>query len=63
MQLCKEISFSFKELNEEAVLLSEFYIESRYPGDWPKFSWDDAKKAYNSALKIKEFVLDKIEKF
>ena len=62
LQLCKEIDPSFKELNEEAVLLSEFYIESRYPGDWPEFSWNDAKEAYNAAIRIKEFVLNSIRK-
>lgn len=58
--LCKQVQPAFSELNEEAVLLSEFYIESRYPGDWPEFSWDDAKEAHQAATRIKEFVLDKI---
>lgn len=61
LQLCKEMDLSFEELGEEAVLLSEFYVESRYPGDWPEFSWDDARKAYKAATRIKDFVLKKIQ--
>lgn len=52
------------EINEyenEMDLLNSFYIETRYPGDFPEFSDDEAQKALEAALKIKEFVLNKIE--
>jgi len=59
--LCKEIDRSFKVLNNEAVLLSEYYIETRYPGDYPEgLSWREAEEAYAAALKITDFVMDKI---
>ena len=36
-------------------------IETRYPGDFPEgFSWKDADDAFNSAERIKEFVLKKL---
>ena len=56
------VNFSpeIKALHDELDLLSDFYIETRYVGDFPEFSWDDAEKAYAAAKKIKEFVLKKI---
>ena len=61
LQMCKNIDSLFSELNEESVLLSEFYIETRYPGDYPQFSWSDAKTAHIAAVKIKEFIINKIK--
>ena len=49
-----------KILSNEANLLNQFYIETRYVGDYPDFSWEDAEKAYEAAKKIKEFVLREI---
>ncbi len=60
-KLCREIGFEFEEVKNEAKYLTDFYIATRYPGDYPEFFWQDAEKAFQSALKIKEFVLDKIE--
>lgn len=50
-----------KEIREAANSLNQFYIETRYIGDFPEFSWKDAEKAYNAAKEIKEFVLGKIK--
>ncbi len=57
------VSFApeIKELHDELDLLSDFYIETRYVGDFPEFSWDDAEKAYEAAKRIKEFVLEKVK--
>lgn len=51
-----------KELENELDLLSEYYIETRYVGNYPEFSWSDAEKAYEAAARIKNFVLDKVNK-
>jgi len=51
-----------KDLHDELDLLSEFYIETRYVGNFPEFSWTEAEEAYVAANKIKSFVLSKIEK-
>ena len=59
--MCKAIDGEFKELDNEAVLLSEYYIETRYPGDYPEgFSWDNAKQAYDAAIRIKVFVNERL---
>lgn len=60
-ELCREINKSFDIIKEVAVYLTEFYTETRYPGDYPEFSWEDAEKAYAAAMKIKDFVLNKIK--
>lgn len=49
-----------KKLHEDLVTLNRYYITTRYPGDFPEFSWKDAKHAYESALRVKDFVLREI---
>ncbi|MBU1180240.1 HEPN domain-containing protein [Patescibacteria group bacterium] len=59
--ICKKLDKFFRQLDNEAVLLSEYYVETRYPGDYPEgFSWKDANGAFRAAVKIKEFVLKKL---
>jgi HEPN domain-containing protein len=61
VKLCSEINPKFKKIKNEAKYLTDFYITTRYPGDYPEFFWRDAEKAFQSASKIKEFILGKIE--
>lgn len=57
---CVQTDPSFEELKAEVAFLNQFYVETRYPGDFPQFTFSDARKALESAKKIKEFVLEKI---
>jgi len=50
-----------QELHEDLTILNRYYIATRYPGDYPEFSWKDAKEAYNAAVRVKDFVLAEIE--
>ena len=50
-----------QELHEDLTILNRYYIATRYPGDYPEFSWKDAKEAYNAAVRVKDFVLEKIK--
>jgi HEPN domain-containing protein len=50
---CEKIDKSFKRLNNDARFLNQFYVESRYPDDYVQFSQNDAKKAYEAAVRIK----------
>lgn len=53
--------FSF--LEDDFNVLNKFYATTRYPGDFPEgFSWQDAEQAFDVALRIKEFVLTRIER-
>lgn len=57
---CQKLDGSLSQLKEEAVYLNQFYVETRYPGDIPEFSRQDAQKALEAALRIKELILPKI---
>ena len=57
---CKNVDSSFETLQDNARFLSQFYVRSRYPDDYVEFSREDAKKAFEAALRVKEFVLSKI---
>ncbi|MCK5465962.1 HEPN domain-containing protein [Candidatus Parcubacteria bacterium] len=61
LELCIDIDKNFKELKEETILLSDYYIETRYPGGFTEeWSWQEAKTAFSTAIDIKEFVSNKI---
>ena len=61
-QYCQKVDFSFLELKDDAIFLTEFYVETRYPSDYPEFSWKEAEQAFAAAQRIKDFVLKKIRK-
>lgn len=58
---CIAVDLKLESLKDNVVFLNTFYIETRYPGDYPSFSIKDAKEAYLAALRVKEFVLGKIK--
>lgn len=58
----KEKGPPFDELLEEVVYLSRFYIETRYPGEFQEFSLSEAQKAYESAVRVKEFIFKKVKR-
>jgi HEPN domain-containing protein len=60
INLCNKIDDQFESIKEDAKYLSEFYISTRYPGDYPQFTFKDAEIAFKKAMKIKNFVLVKI---
>ena len=41
--------------------LTRYYIETRYPGDYPEFTWDECRQASEIALRVKAFVLEKVD--
>lgn len=50
-----------KDLHEDFKVLNRYYTETRYPGDYPEFTLKEAKEAFESAVKIKNWVLEKTE--
>ncbi|OGX05726.1 MAG: hypothetical protein A3G87_06880 [Omnitrophica bacterium RIFCSPLOWO2_12_FULL_50_11] len=48
------------KLHQDLNFLNRYYIETRYPGDYAEFSWNECHEAYQSACRVKEFVLSKI---
>jgi HEPN domain-containing protein len=58
--LLLDIISDIKDYNNELDLLTTYYFETRYPGDYPEFTWEEAEEAHEAAKKIKQFVLSKI---
>lgn len=61
LQLCIKIDPTFKELVEEVTYLTDYYTETRYPGEIYDFTLGECKKALQKALEIKRFVLGKMK--
>ncbi len=51
---------SFSRIRKDLNLLNRYYIETRYPGDYPEFTPQECREAFESALRVKEFVLERI---
>jgi HEPN domain-containing protein len=58
--LLLEIIPEVKTLHEDLNFLSSYYIETRYPGDFPEFSKDESQEAYEAASRVKKFSVDMI---
>lgn len=58
--LCQKLDSDFEKIKEDAVLLSDYYMTTRYPGDYPTLGYIAAKEAFGAAVRIKDFVFDKI---
>lgn len=57
LKICSKKEPKFSELYEDANLLTDYYIDTRYPVHWPaETTKDDANKAHESASKIKKIV-------
>lgn len=58
LKLCAQENIAFNDLQEEAILLNEYYTEARYPDNLPieSFTWEMAESAYAAAKSIRDFV-------
>ena len=61
LRLCQKIDSEFSKLKSEVQYLRGFYIATRYPGDYPQFSFEDAERAFKKALRIKKFISNKVK--
>ena len=57
---CERIDPSFSEL-ENTAYLSDYAVELRYPDNFHLPDIDEAKEAFVDALRVKKFVLPKIQ--
>lgn len=60
-QLLKPVVPQIENFKEDLKSLGTYYVETRYPGDYPEFTWKDALEALKAMEKIKKFVLAKID--
>jgi hypothetical protein len=49
-------------LYENVEILEDYGVAVRYPGDWTELNEEDIQEAYQVALKVKEFVKDKLNR-
>jgi len=61
VKTCAKIDPDFSVgLDKSVGILSDFYIATRYPGDYPEFSFKDAEEAFSKAKIIKEHIFMKL---
>lgn len=57
IELCVKEELAFHKIKNDASHLSEYGIETRYPGDIPiSYEFEEAKEALNKVKKIIKFV-------
>lgn len=61
LNLCAIADSSFTEQLSDADKLTDFAVEIRYPDDWYEPSVEETKQALDIMLKVKNFVLQKLE--
>ncbi|MDO8446786.1 MAG: HEPN domain-containing protein [Deltaproteobacteria bacterium] len=61
LNLCSKVDKSFKEDLSEADVLTDYAVEIRYPDEWYEPTIEESKQAYEIAVKVKGFVLDKLK--
>ena len=49
-----------KEHKSDLEFLGRYYVETRYPGEYPEFTSEECQRALEAALRVKEFVLARI---
>lgn len=61
IEKCLIYSGDFETLRKEAIILTAYSVETRYPGDLIEYSIKEAKEAIEMAKKIKQFITNKME--
>lgn len=56
LQRVRKFEPEIEQFSKEIAVVTHYYIETRYPGDYPEFSWEECERAFEIANKIKEFV-------
>lgn len=49
-----------KQFMERLANITRYYIETRYPGNYPEFTWEECYSAYKVADEVRIFVSAKI---
>ena len=58
--IIESIAPDIKNHRKDLEFLNRYYIETRYPGDYPEFTLEESQKSLESALRVKSFVLEKM---
>ncbi|MDI6602767.1 MAG: HEPN domain-containing protein [Patescibacteria group bacterium] len=60
LEMCLKVDKEFSKIKEEIFYLRPFYFETRYPGEYPQYNEKQARQSFEKAVKIKEFIINKI---
>lgn len=58
LELCLAHYSKLSSLEDDVIYLTDFYIDTRYPGDYDEFSWSEAEEAMHAAQRIKQLCLE-----
>lgn len=61
LNLCSTVDKAFSEELSDADSLTDYAVEIRYPDEWYEPTIEEAKQAYETALRVKDFVLKRLE--
>jgi len=59
-EYCIPLDDEFNNIRDDAFILSDYSVNTRYPGDYFPLNSDAATEAFDAACKIKSFILAKI---
>lgn len=59
--LLLEVEPTIIQISDDLALLTDYSLKTRYPADQEEFSFQEAKEAYESALRVKSFVLERVD--
>ncbi len=54
LERCSSLDPTLVDLKEDVIYLTDFYITTRYPGDFGNFSWTDAERAWQAAENVQQ---------
>ena len=57
--LLLDVEPDITKLHEDPMSLNRYYVEARYPGEYPEFNFIECGEAREAAGRIKEFALTK----
>lgn len=58
--LLLKLAPEIKNLHTDLQILNRFYLETRYPVDYPEFTWNEFEQAFKAATRVKKLVLSMI---
>lgn len=56
-----EVLPAIRDVHTDLTLLNRYYIETRYPGNYPVFTHSDAEEAFTAASRVQEFAKKKVQ--
>jgi len=61
LELCATVDSSFIDRLQDADNLTDYAVEIRYPDVWLEPTIKESKEALETAIKVKEFVLERLK--